>query len=109
MVQLGKPVLDVIGFADHVEAHLARLGGVAVARLLGELDAPFDFAQDRIIGQDRVDPVGRGFQQVFEELPRRSPISLVEQPGDGELAGAVDADEQVESFEELGRALPSAV
>jgi len=56
-----------------------------------------------------VDPVEYGFEQVFEELPRRSPISLVDQLGDGELVGAVDVDEQVEPFDELGRALPSAV
>jgi hypothetical protein len=43
-----------------------------------------------------VDPVRYGFQQVFEELPRRSLISLVDQLGGGELAGAVDAHEQVE-------------
>jgi hypothetical protein len=39
MVRLSKPVLNVIGFAYHVEPHLARLGSVAVAQLLGELDA----------------------------------------------------------------------
>ena len=33
---------------------------------------------------------------MFQELPRRSPISLVNQLGDGELAGAVDANDQVE-------------
>jgi hypothetical protein len=69
----------------------------------------FDFAQDRIVSQDRVDPVRHRFQQVFEELPRRSPVSLVDEMCDRELAGAVDADEQVERFDELRRALPSAV
>jgi len=44
----------------------------------------------------RVDAVRHGFQQVFEELPRRSSISLVDQLRDRELARAVDADEQVE-------------
>ena len=68
MVRLGKPVLDVIGFADHVKAHLARPGGVAVAWLLGELNA--------VVGQDRVNAVGHGFQQVFQELPRCPSISL---------------------------------
>jgi hypothetical protein len=43
-----------------------------------------------------MDAVGNGFQQVFEKLPSRSPVGLVDQLGDGELAGAVDADEQVE-------------
>jgi transposase len=55
---------------------------------LGELDA--------VVGQDRVDAVGYGFEQMLEELPGRSPVSLVDQLGDRELAGAVDADEQVE-------------
>lgn len=88
MVRLGEAVLDVVCLADHVEAHLARPGGVAIARLLGELDA--------IIGQDRVDTVGHGFQQVIEELPCGSPVGLVDQPGDCELAGSVDGDEQVQ-------------
>ena len=39
MVWLREPMLDVVGLADHVEAHLTRPGGVAVARLPGELDA----------------------------------------------------------------------
>ena len=88
MVRLGEPVLDVVCLADHVEAHLTRPGGVAVARLLCELDA--------VVGQDRVNAVRHGFQQVFEELPRRAPVSLVDQSGNRELARAVDADEHVE-------------
>ena len=88
MLRLGKPVLDVISFADHVEAYLARPGGVTVARLLGELDA--------VVGQDRVNAVGHSFQQKFEELPSRPPVSLIDELGDRKLAGAVDADEQVE-------------
>jgi len=87
-------VLNVIGFADHVEAHLARPGGVTVARLLRELDA--------VVGQDRVDAVGHGFQQKFKELPSRPPISLADELGDRKLTGAVDADEQVElAFDSL--------
>jgi hypothetical protein len=46
---------------------------------------------------------------VFQELPSRPPVSLVDELSDRELAGAVDADEQVEPFDELRRALPSAV
>jgi hypothetical protein len=42
VVWLGEPVLDAICLANHVEAHLMRSGSVAVAGLLGELDAPFD-------------------------------------------------------------------
>jgi hypothetical protein len=77
VVRRGKPVLDVVRLKDHVEAHLPRPGGVAIARLVGELDA--------IVGQDRVDPVRRRFQQVLKELPRRSPVSLVDELGDGDL------------------------
>ena len=88
MVRFREPVLDAICLADHVEAHLTRPSRVAVAGLLGELNA--------IVGQDRLDSVRHGFQQVFEKLPRCSSISLVDQLGDCELAGAIDADEQVE-------------
>jgi hypothetical protein len=70
---LGKPVLDVIRFADHVEAHLPRPDGVPFARLLGKLDT--------IVGQDLADPVRHRFQYVFKELSsRRSPVSLVDEP-----------------------------
>ncbi len=43
-----------------------------------------------------MDAVRHGFQQVFEKLPRCPSISLVDQLGDCELAGAIDTDEQVE-------------
>lgn len=88
VVRFGEPVLDVVGLADHVEAHLAGPGGVSVTKLLGELNA--------IVRQNGVDAVGYGFQQVLEELPSCSPVSLVDQLGDRELAGAVDANEQVQ-------------
>ncbi len=42
-----------------------------------------------------MDPVRHRFQQVFKELPRRSPVSLVDELGNRELTHAVDADEQV--------------
>jgi hypothetical protein len=59
----------------------------AVLRLCAELDA--------VVGQDRVDAVGHGFQRTFEEIPSRWPVSIIDELGNGELAGAVDADEQV--------------
>jgi hypothetical protein len=70
VVRFGKPVLDVVCLADHVEAHLTRPGGVPVARLLSELDA--------VIGQDRVDAIRHSLQQVFEELSCCPSISLVD-------------------------------
>ncbi len=69
VVRHGEAVFDVVCLADPVVAHLARRCGVTIARLVGELDA--------IVGQDRVDAMGYGFQQVFEELPGRLPVSLV--------------------------------
>lgn len=87
MVRLGEAMLDVVGLADHVEAHLPREGGVPVAGLICELDA--------VVGEDRVDPVGNGFEQMLQELPCRLPVSLIYKLGDGELAGAVDGDKQV--------------
>jgi len=88
IIRFGEPMLDVVGLADHVEAHLTGPGGVPVAGLLGELDA--------VIGQDRVDAVGHGCQQVFEELSCCPAISLADKSGDREFARAVYADEQVE-------------
>ena len=41
-------------------------------------------------------PTGHGFQQVLEELPCGSPVGLVDQLGDRELARAINGDEQVE-------------
>ena len=35
MVGFGEPVLDPVGFTDHVETHLPRIGGVSVPGLLG--------------------------------------------------------------------------
>lgn len=92
MVRLGEAMLDVAGLVDHVEAHLPGEGGVPVARLNGVLDA--------VVGEDRVDPVGNGFEQAFQELPCRLPVSLFYKLGDGELAGAIDGYEQVELVRE---------
>jgi hypothetical protein len=57
MVWFREPVLYAVRLADHVKAHLTRPGRVAVTRLLGELNA--------IVGQNGVDAVGHGFQQVI--------------------------------------------
>lgn len=79
MVRLLQTVLDAVCLADHVEPHLARPGGVAVTKLPGELDA--------VVGQNGVDAVRHGLQQVFEELPCCPAISLVDQLGDREFGG----------------------
>jgi hypothetical protein len=87
MVRFDQPVLDPVGFADHVEAHWPGLDGVPLARLLGELDA--------IDGQDGVDPVRHGLKHVLQELPGRLPVSRCNELHDGELGGSVYSDEQV--------------
>ena len=42
-----------------------------------------------------MDAIRHGFQEVFEELPGCPSISLVDALRHRELAGAVDADEQI--------------
>lgn len=83
MVWLGQAVLDPVGLADHVEAHLPRLCCVPVAGLLGELDA--------VVSKDRVDAIGDGLEEMFEELPRGLAIRLFHELGDCKSAGPVNA------------------
>lgn len=71
MVWFGKLVLDIVGFADHVEPHLAGPERIPVAGLLGELDP--------IVGQNGLDAMRHGFQQVSEEIPGCAPLSLADQ------------------------------
>ena len=52
--------------------------------------------QESVVGQDRVDAIGYGLEQLFQELSSRSPVSLVDQLRHRELAGAIDADEEIE-------------
>lgn len=80
-----QPVLDPVGLADLVEAHLPRPGSISVAGLVCELDA--------VVCQDRVDSIGRGFQKVFEKLPGGSTVSLSHELGNGEFTRAVDGHE----------------
>lgn len=88
VVGLGQSVLDAVGLADHVEAHRPGIDGVAVPRLLGELDA--------IVGQYGVDLIGHGFEHVLQELPGRLSVGCCNELGDGEFGSPVNADEQIE-------------
>ena len=81
-------MLDLVCVADHVEAALARIDGVSVTRLLGELDA--------IIGQDRVQPVGHDDQDLFQELDGRAPCCLIIKPHHGKFRRAINGYEQIE-------------
>ncbi len=64
------------------------IGTSKIVAIVGELDA--------VIGQDRVDPVRNGFEQVLQKLPSGPPVGLLDQLSDGELAGAVDCHEEIE-------------
>lgn len=50
VVWLREAVLDTVGLADHVEAHGPGRDGVAIPRLLGELNA--------VVGENGVDLIG---------------------------------------------------
>ena len=54
LVRLGEAVFDVVYLADHVEARLAREGGVPVSWLTGELDA--------VVGEGGGNARGHGFE-----------------------------------------------
>lgn len=87
MVRSGQAVFDPIGFADHVEAHGLRIDCVPVAGLVCKLDAA--------VCENGVDLVWNGFQQVFEELPRRLADCFVDQLRNGELAGAINCRKEM--------------
>ena len=88
MVWLREAVLDTVGLADHVKAHGPGRDGVVISRLLGELNA--------VVGENGMDLVGHGFEQVLKEFPGCFSVGLLDELSDRKLAGAVDADEQVE-------------
>lgn len=88
VVRLGETVLDPVGLADHVEPHRSGIDGVPVSRLLRELDA--------VVCQDRVDLVRHGFQKEFKEFPGCLAVRLFNQLRDGELAGSVNGDKEME-------------
>ena len=88
MVGLGQAVLDPVGFADHVETHWPGIDGVAVPGFLGELDA--------VIGENGVDPIGHGFQQMLEELPGRLCVSRCNELSDDKFGRSVNAYKEIE-------------
>ena len=90
MLDLGETVLDAVlatAHVEHVRDVLCR-GAVGVARREGELDA--------VVGQYRVDRVGHGLYQGDEEGRGRRPAGLRDKLDEGELAGPVDRDIEIE-------------
>jgi hypothetical protein len=90
MVRLGQPMLDTVLAADLIEAMNPKAGrpAVAIARQIGELNA--------VVGEDRMEPIGHGCDQRFDEYNRCGTIGLLMQLNEGELRSSVDSNEQIE-------------
>lgn len=90
MVWLGQPMFDAVLAANLVEAvhPIARRPAVAVARQVCELDP--------VVGENRVQAIGRRGDQRFEESDSRAAIGLLMQLHESEFRGPVYADEQME-------------
>jgi hypothetical protein len=90
MIDAGKAVLDaVLGVAqvEHVGQALSGCS-VGVARRQAELDT--------IVGQHGVDAIGHGSDEGYEEGGGCDAGGALDQLDEGELAGAVNGDEEVE-------------
>jgi hypothetical protein len=81
---LGEPVLNPVLVAPHVEhvGHIGGCGAVGMAWRESELDAPFGEAQDRIIGQHRVDfawpaPAKAGGTAVISAARKAEAVTLL--------------------------------
>jgi hypothetical protein len=90
MIDFGAAVLDAVFPAAHCE-HMGEVSGggtVGVARRQAELDA--------IVGEDGVDPVGHRFDKSCEKRRGGDAVRLVHQLHEGELAGSINGNEEVE-------------
>ena len=90
MLDLGEPVLDAVLPAPHVEHmyHGSRCRAIRIAWREGELNA--------IVGENRVDLVRDSRNQGLKEGGGGRPPSLFHQLDEGEFAGAVDGDIEVD-------------
>ena len=88
MVGFGQSMFNPVRLADHVEAHLSGIDGIAISGLLCELDA--------VIRQNGVDFVGHNFQHELQKFPSSASVRCFGELGDGELAGAVNGNEQMQ-------------
>ena len=100
MVGFGQSMFNPIRLADHIEAHLSGIDGIAVSGLLCELDAPRHCLSDQwrsngSIRPNGVDFVGHNFQHILQKLPSSASIRRFGEFGDGELAGAVNGNEPI--------------
>ena len=88
VIGLSQSVFDAICLAHQVEAHRAGADGVPVPRPLCELNA--------VIGKNGMNLVGHSFEHMLKELRGRLLIGPIDELGHGELAHAVDPDEQIQ-------------
>lgn len=93
MVGLCQAMLDPVGLADHAEAHRPGVDGVSVPWLLGELDA--------VVGENGMDLVRHGLEQVLQELPGGLSVSCCDELPRANL--------DVRSIPTKRKSLPSAV
>jgi hypothetical protein len=89
MVGLGESMLNAVLAAYLVETVDTETRGPAVT-ILREIDG-----LDAVVGEDRVEMVGNGLEQSFEERYRGWSISLSMQLDKHELGGSVDGYEQM--------------
>ena len=85
MLDLCEPVFDAMFVADAVED---MLEGVLVARPVGELDA--------VVGQNGMDGIGHGRDQVAKELGHHQLARRLVQFRIGELGRPVDSNEEAQ-------------
>ena len=85
MLQFCKPVLDAVLSADTIEDVFE---GISIPLAIRELDA--------IIGEDGVDEVGDGRDEIAQELGRDHLSGFVVQFDKGKLAGPINGHEEIE-------------
>src|SRR5665213_1371517 len=90
MLDLGQSMFDSIFPAAHIKhmRHVSCCRTVCVARWESELDP--------IVGENRVDLVGDSRDQSFEEGRGGDASGLLDRLHEGELAGAIDGNVEVE-------------
>lgn len=90
MIDAGEVVLDAVLGAAQVE-HVGQVAGggpVGVARRQAELDA--------VVGEHGADAIGYSGDEGFKECGGCDAVGAFDQLDEGELAGAVDGNEEVE-------------
>jgi hypothetical protein len=90
VVDAGEAVLDAMLLASHGEdvGHGSGRGPVGVAGREAELVS--------VVGEHGVDPVGHGSDARLEEGGCGDPRCALDHLSEGELAGAIDGNEEVE-------------